>query len=363
MIRKLRRIVLTVIVLWRMVGFAQPIHDSDIIANRQISYASVTSQNDLYQGSLQSDKYFTNGLHLEFADQILNNKISRFVLINGLKNSNSHFAVSLGQDMYTPLNIYLVSVDSTDIPYSGAVYFTFTRQSNDHKNGRKLITKLFFGVQGPIAGAGDLQLWYHQQIGSPIPNGWDNQISNGLIFDYEVKYERLIPISTEYLEMTTNAIAHIGSYQNFIQAGVGMKVGLFNFSFTSMNGMLNSNAKKGMYTMQDMRWFKNKRKSINTTPKTRKTFVGRDWQVYGLVELNVVSMFYNGAVQGSLIPFKESPYLYRRSDFGYANGNLTYGITVAYKQFFVQYKNLIHTDVYKGTGFYGWGQIQMAVSF
>jgi hypothetical protein len=342
---------------------AQTINDSDLLHTPQIRFLSVVSQNDLYKAFNRSDKYFTNGIHIQYGDKALNNKVSRFLLFHPLKESKSHFALAFGQDIYTPLNVYLHSVDSSDIPYSGTLYFTYSRQSNNHKKGIKLESKLFLGLQGPAAGADDAQLWFHEFSNDPIPKGWHNQIANGLILDYEVNYERLLPIISKHLEFTTNALAHVGTFQNFVQVGVGMKVGLFNYSFSSFGGMPNSFAKSGTYTTGDIRWSKKKKHDKKGKEKYRKTAINSTWQVYGFTSINAGVMFYDGSVQGSLIPFEESPYLYSHSDYQKANGNFEFGLTLSYKNLLLQLKRVTKRDVYKGTGTYGWGEIKGVFSF
>ncbi len=344
-------------------GMAQTINDSDLMHTSQIRFASVITQNDLYKAFNRSDKYFTNGLHIQYGDEFLNNKVSRALLFHPLKESKSHFVLSFGQDIYTPLNVYLYSVDSSDVPYSGSLYFTYSRQSNNHKKGIKLQTKLFFGIQGPASGAADVQLKFHEISNDPTPKGWHNQIGNGLVLDYEVNYQRLLPITSTHMEFTTNALAHVGTFQNFVEVGVGMKVGVFNYSFSSFNGMPNASAKSGWYTTQDIRWSKKKVNQKNGKGKYRKTAINSTWQVYGFASVNAGFMFYDGSVQGSLIPFQESPYVYSYSDYAHANANFVFGLTASYKNLLLQLKRVTKRDVYTDFGIHGWGEIKGVYSF
>lgn len=329
--------------------------DSSIFKGPQIRYASIITQNDWYQKHLQSDKYFTNGLHVEYADKFLNNKASRVVLLNPFAESQSQFSLRFGQDMYTPLNIYLASVDSTDIPYSAALYFVYEREVNDIQNFQKWVSKLHIGIQGPAAGAGELQKWYHEISNSPIPNGWGNQIENGLILDYEIKYQKMLPISYEYLEVNWYGQARLGTYQTNVNTGLEAKVGLFNSSYFSKDGMFNPSSKEMSYTHENVRWSRNNSSKL---AKKRKARLNGKWQFYGLLGLNVGSMLYNGAVQGSLVNFRVSPYVYSWNDYSHQSHHLMYGGTLSYKNFWIQYKRYVFKDPYKDSGYFGWGQIQ-----
>ena len=357
------QVLLLIGVLWLNTGGTQIVHDSELLNTPQIKFAAFLTQNDLYKFGPRSDKYFTNGLHIQYANKFANNIVAQKVLLNFLKKSNSQFALSFGQDIYTPLNLYIVSVDNNDIPYSGTLYFTYARQSNNHQKGIKLESKLYLGVQGPASGAGEMQFWYHEITNYPLPKGWGSQIQNGLVLDYELNYERLLPVSWEYIELTTHAKAHLGTLQNYVQAGIGMKFGVFNYSFTGFDGLPNTSTKSGSYTTKDIRWSKKRNTRNPENAVIRNTHINRTWQVFVITELDAGLMFYDGTVQGSLVPFDTSPFLFSYDDYDKNYGSFKYGFTINYKNFVFQATQVIKRDVYKGYGTYGWGEVKVALSF
>lgn len=361
---------------WRAVGlvfilillpncsFGQSISTSELEESRQTRYLSIISQNDLYQYWQQSDRYYTNGLHFEYADKLFDNGFARAILLKGLKDAKSEYALSLGQDMYTPNDITISYVDSTDRPYCGHLYFTFTRHSNEIEKGRKFTTKLYLGVQGQTSGAAESQIGFHELIGDQKPNGWPKQIANGLILDYEINHQRMLPIKARHLEVHTNALARVGTIYNYVQAGLGMKFGLFNYSYANFNGLFNSFSKKGEYLIEDIRWSQKKKSKNPSNKRSRIKAINRDFQIYGFIDLNAMYMFYNGSAQGSLVNFDESPYLYKRNVLDPARGSLVSGITINYKNTLIQYQNITLEDVFKGEGrLFGWGQISITASF
>ena len=357
------QVLLVLGLLFLNVGKAQIVHDSELVNSSPIKFAALLTQNDLYKFGPRSDKYFTNGLHIQYANKFTNNIVAQKVLLNFLKESNSQYAVSFGQDIYTPLNLYIVSVDSNDIPYSGTLYFTYARQSNNHRKGIKLVSKLYLGVQGPASGAGEMQFWYHEITNYPLPKGWGSQIQNGLVLDYEVKYQRLLPVSWEFMEVSTHAKAHVGTLQNFVQAGIGMKLGLFNYSYTGFDGLPNASVKSGRYSTKDIRWSKKRKAENPENAVIRNTHINSTWQVYGFASVDAGVMFYDGTVQGSLVPFESSPFLFSYYDYDKNNGSFKYGFTINYKNFVFQASQVIKRDVYKGSGTYGWGEVKVALSF
>ncbi len=264
--------------------------------------------------------------------------------------------------MYTPTDISIAEVDSSDRPYCGLLYFTYTRHSNNIKAGEKFVNRLFLGVSGPISGAGATQTWIHSAIDNSLPQGWHNQIANGLVIDYEIKGQKMLPIKTQNWEVNTNVVAHIGTIYNYVQAGLSTKLGWFNYTYYQYNGLYSSRSKKGIYKMEDIRWIEKKKKRRPEKARSRTTFINRDFQFYGFATFNFGHMFYDGTIHGSLIPFGESPYTLDHWNLNPSYGDLTQGIVLNYRSIFVQYERVIKKDVFKGTGFYGWGQINISFS-
>ena len=355
---------LCIVLVWPIFLSGQDLSTSELTESRQTRYGSVLSQNDLYQPFLRSDKYFTNGISAEYADQFLYNGIAKRLLVNLLKKGKSEYAISFSQDMYTPENQNLYQVDSTDIPYSGLLYLTYTRHSNDIKKGSKFISKLYLGVQGPAAGAGEVQNWVHKYVSDdPSVRGWQHQIGNGLILDYQMIHMKMLPVRARHVEISTMAVARVGTLFNYAQLGLSMKLGWFNYSFLNFDGLFNVFSKKGSYELEDIRWSQKRKGNARLAKKPRTVFVNRDFQIYTHLRYLAEYMFYDGTVQGSLIPFEESPYLYSGKELEHFSGNFAFGITMNYRRFSIQYERVTRRDVFKGEGLFGWGNIRVMASF
>lgn len=341
---------------------AQSLDLEELKRNEQARFIGLYSQNDLYQYYFNADKYFTNGAKVVVAHPVFDNSVAKAILISDKGEYKSEYSLSVGQDIFTPAAIMKAEVDSTDRPYCGLLYATYTRSSNNIRVGRKIVSKLFLGVQGPISGAQATQNWIHEKTDSEPPQGWDNQIANGLMIDYEIKQQKMLPIKSKILEVNTNAVAHVGTIYNFVQAGLTSKLGWFNNSYYQFDGLYSRRSKKGTYTMDDVRWLKKKRTAHPEKARSRRTFINRDFQCYLFVNFNLGYMFYDGTKSGSLIPFSESPYTLINNELNKDYSNLTQGITVNYRSILFQYERVIKRDVVKGEGFYGWGQIRLSIS-
>jgi hypothetical protein len=341
----------------------QSIPSEELQKTAQTRYISISSQNDIFQVFNNSDKYFTNGISVELAHRIFNNPVARAILLKNKGNYKSEYALSLSQHMYTPADLSKSEVDSSDRPYCGLLYFAYTRHSNNSQIGRKIVSRLFVGVTGPMAGASDFQYLVHNTLpGNEAPQGWDNQIANGLLLDYEVRQQRILPFKARYVEFNTDAMAHVGTIYNFVQTGLTTKFGWFNYSYYQFNGLFNSKSPQGTYQTEDLRWSKKKRERKPLNAKSRTTRINRDFQLYSFVNLNFGYMIYDGTVHGSLIPFGPSPYTMQQRVINPANGSLVYGLTFNYRSFLFQFERVEKWDVYKGEGFYGWGQFRLTFS-
>lgn len=330
---------------------------------KQTEYISLLTQNDLYQYVLQADKYFTNGLHIEYASHLFNNKVGRAVLV-GNKNFFNEYSLSFGQDMHTPADISNSEVDSTDRPYAGLLYFTHTRVSSDPNKGRKLTSRTFFGVIGPLAMAEPFQKFVHENISnSQNPEGWDHQIANGLILDYEVEMQRLLPVSSNKFEVNIKALGHVGTIYNYFQVGIGAKIGLFNYSYLNFDGKYNKSYKSNSkFETEDLRWSRKKKEKLPESDKKKIFNLNRNYQVYIFFNLNAGYLLYDGTLQGSLISFSESVYVYEQDRIDHDYNNFNYGIVLSYKYFEIQYERVSKKDIFSGEGIFGWGQIRLIYS-
>jgi lipid A 3-O-deacylase len=328
----------------------------------QARFFGLYSQNDLYQYHFSADKYFTNGAQVVFAHPVFDTRFAKTILISDKGEYISEYSLAIGQDIFTPEDIMTAAVDSTDRPYSGLLYATYTRNANNIRVGRKIVSKLFVGVQGPISGAETLQHWIHKQTESKPPQGWNNQIANGLMIDYEIKQQKMLPVKSRHIELNTNAVAHAGTIYNFVQAGITGKLGWFNNSYYHFDGLYNKRVRKGTFILDDVRWLRKKRENHPEKARSRTTYINRDFQCYFFTDFNLGYMFYNGAKSGSLIPFADSPYTLNTNELDKDYSHLTQGITLNYHSVFLQYERVIKRDVVKGEGFYGWGQIRLSIS-
>ncbi len=315
----------------------------------QVEFLSFISQNDLYQPALKSDKDFTNGLSISYAGSWLKNLGGEFLGIE-LKQAKNEYSLGIFQEMFTPEDIRTSEIDTNDRPYSGLLYLALTANSNQLLKGRKLVSKFSIGVQGPAALARETQSWVHGFTNNYIPAGWDNQIGNGLMLDYELMYQHLVSPQFTYLESSIQGRGHVGTIRNYLEIGMVNRIGWFNSSFANFGGIFNTRSHTKELEV------------VRTGKPGRRVFINRSWQAYIIADAYLTYVLYDGTVSGSLLPFSSSPYLLEADQITRFSGGTRLGIDLSFRSVQLQYSWRVSGYRVKGSDLTGWGQFRLILS-
>ncbi len=142
---------------------------------------------------------------------------------------NRRWKLALGQSIFTPSDTDAEALIEDDRPYAAWLYLGFgvTTYDEDYENYEAL--NLDVGVVGPLAQGEFVQNNFHSLIGSPLSDGWDNQIENepGVMLSYERKWRFRAPGSL--LGLQFDALPHVGATVGNIMtygaAGATFRVG------------------------------------------------------------------------------------------------------------------------------------------
>ncbi|NME71341.1 lipid A-modifier LpxR family protein [Flammeovirga aprica] len=343
--------------------FSIPLYSQvDSLGKQQSEYISLSSQNDFYQYWLQSDRNFTNGIHITWSSHHFNNKVMDKILF-GLKHSTQkEFSLILGQDMHTPENAALFEVDSTDRPYAGLLYLTYRKVTTDYWRALKLETNLYVGVQGPAAGAGATQNFMHSLfLENTDFNGWGNQIGNGLVLDLDVEVSKMLPLTGKIYETNIFGKAHIGTIYNYFLSGLQFKLGKYNDTYYSRDGIRQKYPPRidSSDKMSKARRKKNGKKGLGNTFNDLLPSLNNVKQIYFFTEFQVGALLYDGTAQGSLIQFESSPYVLKAEQIDPLILNWVYGINFNWGRFMFQYYRVVVNDSFRRGNLFGWGEISV----
>ncbi|MAZ75757.1 MAG: hypothetical protein CMH31_00460 [Micavibrio sp.] len=141
------------------------------------NYLSFSYENDLIGGG--TDENYTSGLRVSYFDtevsvppgiSILADAIPTFDL-----NGTTSTFFSFGQNIYTPENIKIKSLQSNDRPYAAWLYGSIGLATVTDNHMDEL--EMTLGIVGPQALGEQTQKLIHKRVtDSPIPKGWDNQL-------------------------------------------------------------------------------------------------------------------------------------------------------------------------------------------
>ncbi|GAB5523266.1 MAG: lipid A deacylase LpxR family protein [Roseivirga sp.] len=172
---------------------------------------SITTENDVYL--LQNtDRYYSNGALIHF--RFIPEKRS-FLGIGHKEDTKRIIELELSQKFFTPKDLTLTDIVDYDRPYAGWLYTGLTI-SDFPKANQALTYGAELGVVGDISGADGFQTWYHRNFGFPVPQGWDFQIRNELVFNLKASYSYQFPLLKNSIDLITTSSAVLGT--GFINA-------------------------------------------------------------------------------------------------------------------------------------------------
>lgn len=289
--------------------------------------------NDCFQRSLHSDKYFTASFRLGMIHKIFDNALSRKVLIGFNKHINT-FGVTIKQDGFTPENLRLSEIDYTDRPYAGLLYLDYWRQSANAEKRFLITSGVKLGISGAYTFVEETQKAIHRSTGDPIPQGWHNQVGTGLMLDSYIRAEKFLFPRSRLIQLTLGGSGEIGSLYNLAAIHSSVYFGRFNKQYMSFNGL----------------------------SKTRKNG-SKLSQCFITLTLSDMFIFYDGTLQGGLVPFEKSPYTYKWNEYRHNSPLAIFELTCTYKGLLFRYRKTKVVNMYFLHELFYFGEIEFVFSF
>jgi lipid A 3-O-deacylase len=207
-------------------------HCSNNVAGQLVNKARtfrIYLDNDFlnFRGS-GTDRYFTNGLRMDFFyTKKQKAKFPSSVLLK-ISEDNNVFGWGIAQFMFTPKHIDVKEIQYDDRPYAGALYMIHSLQSINSLQNIKITTEMFFGVIGMLSLAKESQTWVHEIINYTKPEGWENQIPNDLILNYNINIEKQMLNPSKSILLVGFVETFSGTLYNAAGVGFMLRIGKFN---------------------------------------------------------------------------------------------------------------------------------------
>jgi hypothetical protein len=216
-------------------------------AGLRFGSVSVYSENDKYLAG--TDQYYTNGAKLSFLSTNLRDFTGDSVpfpvrqvarLLNPLVPADRDYklGLSIGQNIYTPVNTQTTVALPTDRPYAAWLYFGACFQSyrpvpavpaGSYPIALLDTLELTVGLVGPDAFGHQIQNGFHHLIGAATANGWDHQIHDepglNLIYQRKFRYATVHARDSWGVDIIPHVGLSLGNIYTYLNAGAEIRGG------------------------------------------------------------------------------------------------------------------------------------------
>lgn len=310
-------------------AFSQVINNtasfSDMASN---NYFRIYYDNDYFTAT---DQYYTQGINIEFVHPALKKfPVSKLLLRK--PNTSVKYGLAIAHNAYTPTSIGHHEILYGDRPFAGCLMLKTFVVSIDSAKQQRLSSSFSAGVIGPYAFAENMQRSIHRWIGDVQPMGWQNQIQNDVILNYELGYEKKLLGYRNIFLLNINGAVRVGTLSDKGSAG-------FTFLFGSFVSPFSEND-----IQSERSWF-------------AKNF---DLYIYGQPQIAVIG--YDATLQGGLFN-KNSPYTIPSSEINRVTLQNNFGVVIGIKKIYLEYYQSILTKEFVTGTFHRWGGVRVGVSF
>ena len=283
-------------------------------------------ENDLL---FQSDHYYTSGTSLSYLNKKLKYSPAQFILKSKNTEAIRFSGFGVEQRMFTPYSILRPDSIVDDRPYSAYLLATNFSVLINPKKHLKISNELGIGIMGPAGGGEWAQSLVHQIIGSPIPIGWENQLKNAFLIDYQFRIEKGF-----FGDWTANHIipfakARVGTLTDRIGLGLLIKFGNVNKTLAE----------------------------YGHPEKYKNRFV---WQ--WVLETNLQGVFYDATLQGGLFNGDEAIDLARQETIS-RQYQVRMGVNFYYKSLYLRYMINFNSQDFISGVIHRYGSLNIGVSF
>jgi hypothetical protein len=239
---------LFLLVLSTVTAAAETLSTADLPPSRlRFGSVSIYSENDKYFAG--TDQHYTNGFKLSFLSASLTSftadpvpkpiqEVARALSRIVPPGRDDKLGLSIGQNMYTPIDTATTAYQPDDRPYAawlyvGAAFQVYQPPRVFSSRWRRVAVldtvEVTVGMVGPAALGRQIQNGFHDIIGVEHANGWAHQIHNepGLNLGYERKW-RLSTAGARKgwgADLIPHAGASLGNVFTYANAGFELRGG------------------------------------------------------------------------------------------------------------------------------------------
>lgn len=284
------------------------------------SYFRFNYDNDFFSAL---DFYYTQGYSFEIAATWLEkNPLNKIFITAG--NSNNVYGLLFEQSGFTPTDITADEILYGDRPFAATIALKSFLSSTDTINKSRFTSSLTLGMIGPAAFGDEMQTGIHKWIDDDIPMGWQYQIKNDVIINYEFGYEKQLINLRNILAVTSQSKVRLGTLNTNLSTGFTATLGILNSAFSAQ--------------------------------------ANKPFQVYLFAHPAGTLVGYDATMQGGLFNTK-SPYTIPDSDVERVTLQNSYGIVIKHRSLYAEYFQSAITKEFATGGSHRWGGFKAGFTF
>ncbi len=293
-----------------------------------VSYRSMNSDryfrihydNDYFSAT---DENYTQGYSLELVAPGLANNPLNFMLLKPA-GSQLQFGLAIEHIGYTPPNIKSPLIQFGDRPFAAAIMLKSFVMATDTGNRSKFSTSFSAGLIGQGAFGKEMQVGIHKLTGNVIPEGWQNQIRNDVVLNYEVTYEKQLLRYNNFLSLQGGSSLRAGTLFTGASVSMNSAIGIINSPF-DING-------------------------------------NRNFQLFFYAEPVATLVGYDATLQGGIFN-NTSPYTIAAEEIERLTGQFNYGIVLKTKTLYFEYTRTAITREFESGSSAKWGGIRIGFTY
>ncbi|MFI5203309.1 MAG: lipid A deacylase LpxR family protein [Flavobacteriales bacterium] len=208
-----------VVLVWLLQARVHAQLPDSLLENR--SSIGFRYENDFFTAT---DRYYTQGIKLEFAHKLWRKSPFSKLLIRNKEEGIHQYGISVEQNCFTPRSIRVDTIYVGERPYAAVAMLSHFARITFLKKLQRLETRLDLGVLGPCAMCEEEQKGIHHALNNIQPLGWEYQLATDYIINYSITYDFWYGKGRN-IDVMYSAQLRAGSLYNDASASVHMRFG------------------------------------------------------------------------------------------------------------------------------------------
>ena len=298
---------------------AQLIDNSSTYRNiGRSSYFRFHYDNDYFT---KSDEYYSQGITFDFVHPAVKKFPLSKLLWKPFKTT-PQYGISFNLFGYTPTSILSDSILYGDRPFNANISLKIFLIQVDEAKHQQISTSFSIGIMGKAALGYEIQYNIHRWLRNPLPHGWEYEIRNDFIINYQLNHEKQLVAAGNNFLLNVTGEARIGTLNDKLCGGINFMAGRFNKRFTPVGD------------------------------KKRKA----EYYFYAQGRGNIIG--YDASMQGGLFN-RKSPYVIAAKDVNRVTFQADAGIIVNFKKLYLSYTQSYLTKEFRTGKYHRWGGVSV----